>query len=229
MNSSIRCWAEDDRPREKLILKGAHTLSDAEILAILIGSGTRKLSAVDLARMMLSSADNDLNALAGMNEERLSDFPGIGSAKSSVLLAAFELSKRRQFSNGEKLRVIQSSKDAFNEVRIHFQDMSHEEFHVLFLSRSNQVLKHEVISKGGLNNTIADGKIIFRKALERKASALILIHNHPSGRLIPSDADKRLTKKLSEFSKLIDLQILDHLIVSADTYFSFADEGLMQH
>lgn len=229
MNSPIRYWAEDDRPREKLILKGAHVLSDAELLAILIGSGTRKMSAVDLARNMLSAVDNDLDQLATFKEDQLLEFSGIGSAKSSTLLAAFELSKRRNFSAGEKKQVIRSAQDVFQLIRIHFQDLSHEEFHVLYLDRANQVVKHEQISKGGLNNTIADGKIIFRKALERKASALILIHNHPSGRLLPSDADKRLTKNLIEFGKLIDLQILDHLIVSADKYFSFADEGLMHH
>lgn len=225
--SSIKYWAEEDRPREKLIFKGSHTLTDSELLAILIGSGTRKHSALDLSRVVISKCENDIGKLNKMTIRDLMDISGIGEAKASKLMASFELMKRVQFKPIKDSNVIRSSKDAFDQVRLHFLDLGHEEFYVLFLNRANQILSKAMISKGGLSGTIADGKVIFKKALEVQASALVLSHNHPSGQLKPSEQDKRLTRQLTEFGKMIDLQILDHLIVSQDNYFSFADEGMM--
>lgn len=227
MTDSIRYWAEEDRPREKLILKGSHTLTNSELIAILIGTGTRRKSAVDLSRELLNICENELTKLKGLNVKEITGIPGIGEAKAAKLIATFELMKRVQFQSVSDKKVIRSSADAFQLTRLDFYELGHEEFHVAFFDRANQLLAVEMISKGGLSGTIADGKIIFKKALEHKASGLILYHNHPSGQLRPSEADRRLTRQLTEFAKLIDLQILDHLIVSEDNYFSFADEGML--
>ncbi len=225
--TSIKNWAEEDRPREKLILRGSHTLTDSELLAILIGSGTRKQTALDLSREIILKCESDITQLSKMEIRDLIQISGIGEAKASKLMASFELMKRVQYKPSKERSTIRSSKDAFEQVQFHFLDLGHEEFYVIFLNRGNQVISKELISKGGLSGTIADGKVIFKKALELRASALILTHNHPSGQLRPSEQDKRLTRQLTDFGKLIDLQILDHLIVSQDNYFSFADEGMM--
>lgn len=227
MTDSIRYWAEEDRPREKLILKGSHTLTNSELIAILIGTGTRRKSAVDLSRELLNICENELTKLKGLNVKEITGIHGIGAAKAAKLIATFELMKRVQFQSVSDKKVIRSSADAFLLTRMDFYELGHEEFHVAFFDRANQLIAVEMISKGGLSGTIADGKIIFKKALEHKASGLILYHNHPSGQLRPSEADRRLTRQLTEFAKLIDLQILDHLIVSEDNYFSFADEGIL--
>lgn len=226
MNSSIKCWAEDDRPREKLLLKGKSILSDAELLAIIIGSGTRKYSALDLAKQILSDAENDLNLLSRKSVQDLMNYRGIGEAKAVSLVASLELTRRKKAL--KQRPVIRSSRDAYLSIRSVYEDLEHEEFHVIYLSRNNSVLGVELISKGGMSGTVADGKIIFRKALEFKSSAMILSHNHPSGSNKPSNADRTLTRSLVDFSRLIDLQILDHIIVAGNNYFSFADEGLIK-
>lgn len=228
MKTSIRFWAEEDRPREKLLHKGRHVLTDTELIAILIGTGTRNKSALDLARDLLASCDHDLKQLHKMRVSQLESTSGIGKAKAAKLSAVFELMDRVELRPERKISTIRSSKDAFELVRKDFFQLGHEEFYVCFMDRANNVLRLEMISKGGLSGTVADGKIIFKRALELQCCAIILFHNHPSGQLNPSEADRRLTKQLCDFGKLIDLQILDHLIVAEDNYFSFADEGLMR-
>ena len=227
MNSTIKSWAEDDRPREKMILKGRSVLSDAELLAIIIGSGTRKLSAVELAQQILHDVGNDFNGLAKRSIKDLMKYKGVGEAKAISISATLEIARRKGTLEKNLNPVIRSSKDCFNQLKSIFEDLQHEEFYVLCLNRANSVIAIEQISKGGISGTVADGKIIFKKALENNASALILAHNHPSGQLKPSEADKRLTKHMSEFGKMIDLQILDHLILAENNYYSFADEGEM--
>ena len=224
---SIKKLSKDDRPREKLLDKGRLSLSNAEIIAILIGSGTREKSAVQLCQEILKSVDNDLNRLAKLSIHDLMKFKGIGEAKAIAISAALELGRRRKTEEKKEVVSIRSSKDVYNQVRYLFEDLEHEEFHVLLLSRSNKIKSIELISKGGLSGTVADGKLIFKRALEQTASAIILCHNHPSGNLNPSEADKRLTKNLTDFGKYIDLPVLDHLIITDTAFFSFADEGLM--
>lgn len=224
---SIKHLAKDDRPREKLLEKGRSSLSNAEIIAILVGSGTREKSAVQLCQEILSSVNNDLNRLARLSIHDLMKFKGIGEAKAISIAAALELGRRRKLESDIEDVFVRSSRDVFNFMNHIFEDLDHEEFHILVLSRSNKIKSTELISKGGLSGTVADGKLIFKKALEQTASAIILCHNHPSGNLKPSVADMDLTKKLSDFGKYIDLPVLDHLIITDTSFFSFADEGLL--
>lgn len=226
-NRSIKTWAEDDRPREKMLLKGKNALSDAELIAILLGSGTPARSALDLAQELLLNSENNLYLFGKMNINELKKIKGIGTAKAITISAAIELGRRRQaITDRERIKVT-SSQMAFSLLKCDFQDLIHEEFHVLYLNRGNYVVQKKQISVGGTVSTIADGKIIFKTALELNASAIILAHNHPSGRLNPSEQDRRLTKKLKEFGKLIEIDVLDHLIISDNGFYSFADEGMM--
>lgn len=224
---SIKDLARDDRPREKMLDKGREALSDAELLAILIGSGTPETSAISLCQEILKTVDNDLNKLALLTIKDLMKFKGIGEAKAITIVAALEMGRRRKAEKFDKKAVIKSAADAYEHVKHLFEDKDHEEFYVLVLNRANQVKSIELISKGGISGTVADGKIIYRKALEHSASAIILCHNHPSGNLSPSQSDIELTKKLRSFGQYIDLQVLDHLIVTNAGYFSFADQGLI--
>ncbi|MGB0882753.1 MAG: RadC family protein [Vicingaceae bacterium] len=226
-NLTIKTWAEADRPREKLALKGKNTLSDAELIAILIGSGNKKDSAVELSKKILVSINNDLNKLGKLTIKDLTQFNGIGEAKAISIIAALELGRRRKDTEVEKRPVIASSKDAYNVIAAVLSDLPHEEFWVIYLNRKNEVLKKEIISKGGVTGTIADSKIIFKSAIEQLASAIVLCHNHPSGSLKPSPADISLTKKIKETGTLLDTPVLDHLIIGEKAYFSFADENLM--
>lgn len=223
----ILSWAEEDRPREKLMLKGRAALSDAELIAILIGSGTRDLSAVDLSKIILQSTANNLNELARLTVKDLSKFKGIGEAKAISIVAALELGRRRKEQDRPQRTRITSSRDAYEEIKPHLLDKPHEEFWILLLNRANEVIRPVQISSGGVSGTVADPKLIFKKALEQLASALILVHNHPSGNLNPSQADKDLTRKLKDAGRLLDIPILDHLIFTDRTYLSFADEGLL--
>lgn len=224
---SIKQLSKDDRPREKLLEKGRNSLSNAEILAILIGSGSREKSALMLCQEILNSIDNDLNRLARLTVHDLMKFKGIGEAKAITIAGALELGRRRKIESNKAETFIRSSNDVHEYVKHLFEDLDHEEFHIVILSRSNKVKSLELISKGGISGTVADGKLIFKKALEQTASAIILCHNHPSGNLQPSTSDIDLTKKLSEFGKFIDLSVLDHLIVTDKSFFSFADEGML--
>ena len=225
---SIKNWSEDDKPREKLRDKGRNSLSNAELVAILIGSGSKSLSAVDLAKQILNSADNNLNELGKVSiDELIKNFHGIGEAKAITIIAALELGRRRQMSSIKDRPEIRSSRDAFDVIAPMIMDLQHEEFWVLMLNRGNQVLKRVQVSLGGVSGTVVDAKIIFKKALEIPASAIILCHNHPSGNLRPSQADIEITNKVKKGGELIDINVLDHLIVSERGYFSFADEGML--
>jgi DNA repair protein RadC len=225
--NGILSWAEEDRPREKLLLKGRAALSDAELLAILIGSGTSRLSAVDVCKLILQSAGHDLNELARFTVSELQKHKGIGQAKAISIVAALELGRRRKEAPRQEKPKIGSSADAFEQLRGDFMDLPHEEFRLLLLNRANQVMKKIQLSSGGVAGTVADPKLIFKHALDQLASGIILAHNHPSGNLKPSEADIRLTRKLKEAGSLLDLPILDHLICADDRYYSFADEGLL--
>jgi len=224
---SIKAWAEEDRPREKLNAQGRRALSDAELIAILIGSGSRNESAVELSKRILHHYDNDLNKLGRTSIIELSKFKGIGEAKAISIIAALELGRRRGDAESKPPEVIVGSKSAYQLLRRHLVDLPHEEFWLLLLSRSNKLISKELISKGGLSGTLADPKIIFHIALQHQASSVILAHNHPSNNLKPSQQDIELTKKLHQAGKILDIGVLDHLIITDDGYLSFADEGLL--
>lgn len=224
---SIKAWAEEDRPREKLSMQGRRALTDAELIAILIGSGSRTETAVELSKRILHHYDNDLNKLAKASIQELSNFRGIGEAKAISIIAALEIGRRRDDTEIKAVESIVSSKDAYNLMRRHLVDLNHEEFWIILLGRSSKVLGKELISKGGLSGTVADPKVIFHIALQHQASGIILIHNHPSGNLKPSQLDISLTKRLSEAGRMLDIQILDHLIIGDTGYYSFGDESLL--
>ncbi len=224
---SIKSWAEEDRPREKLALKGKSALSEAELIAILIGSGTASMSAVDVAKGILNSSENDLNRLAKLTVKDLTKFKGIGEAKAISIVAALELGRRRKETETIKKPKIRSSKDAYDLMKPDLLDLSHEEFWCLLLNRSNIVIKKQLISSGGVSGTVADPIIIYKAALEELASGIILIHNHPSGNIKPSQADINLTKKMKTAAKALDISLYDHLIFTEQGFFSFADENLL--
>ncbi|MES2545125.1 MAG: DNA repair protein RadC [Bacteroidota bacterium] len=223
----ITNWSEDDKPREKLMLKGKSVLSDAELIAILIGSGSRNESAVELSKRILSSVDNNLNALGKLSIQQLVTFKGIGEAKAISIIAAMELGRRRRGEEALELQKITSSKSIFELMQPIIGELSHEEFWVLYLNNSNKVISKSQLSKGGITGTIVDVRLVFKMALEMGATSIILCHNHPSGNLKASDADKQITKKLKTAGQSLDIQILDHLIVTENSYFSFADGGIL--
>ncbi len=224
---SIKQWSEEDRPREKLLLKGKSTLSDAELIAILIGSGTKTLSAVELAKQVLSSSQHNLNELAKLSVKDLLQFKGIGTAKAISIVSALELGRRRKGTDGIKNPKINSSQDVYEVFKSDLLDQPHEEFWLLLLKRNNEIIRKVQISKGGVSGTVVDPKIIFKYALDQLASSIILIHNHPSGNKKPSHADLILTKKLKQAGELLEIPILDHIIFCNDSYFSFADESVL--
>ena len=226
-NLTIKSWAEEDRPREKLLLKGKSILSDAELIAIVIGSGTPSLSAVEVAKQILSKVGNDLGALARLTVKDLTQFKGIGEAKAINIIAALELGRRNIGNEKISKPKITSSSDVYQMMKPHLHDLSHEEFWVLILNRGNQVIKKQQISSGGVSGTVADPKIIFRSALGELASAIILVHNHPSGNLSPSGQDVELTKKMKRAGEALEIVVLDHVIFSDDGFYSFADEGIL--
>ena len=223
----IKSWAEEDRPREKLLLKGKAALSDAELIGILIGSGTPKLTAVDVAKLILTAVNNDLNELAKLTVNDLKKHKGIGEAKAIAIVSALELGRRRKETAAAIKTKITCSTDIYNYIKPQLLDLPHEEFWIILLNRANVVMKKMPVSSGGVAGTVADPKIIFKHALESLASAIILVHNHPSGNLKPSTADISLTKKMKEAGALLDLPILDHIIFTEHQYYSFADEGLL--
>ena len=226
-NLTIKNWAEEDRPREKLMLKGKAALSDAELIAILIGSGNRELSAVELSKYILSQFQNDLNLLAKLSVADLQKFKGIGEAKAIAIISALELGRRRKEAHVPIKIKINSALDIYELMKPNLLDLQHEEFWVVLLNRSNIVMKKTSISSGGVSGTVADPKIIFRAALEQLASSIIMIHNHPSGNTRPSDADISLTWKMKDAGKIMEIPVLDHIIFTNNGYFSFADEGKM--
>ncbi len=224
---TIKLWAEDDRPREKLMLKGKGTLSDAELLAILIGSGNSKETAVDLCKRILQQSNNNLTSLARNSINDLMQFKGIGEAKAITIVAALELGRRLESSSEEDREVVKCSKDAYKILKSNLTDLPHEEFWVLYLNRANKVIEKRFISKGGVSGTVADFKIIFKRGLELLASSIVLAHNHPSGNLTPSEEDRKLTKRFNEAARLLDISLADHIIITDSNYFSFRDDGLL--
>lgn len=226
-NFTIKSWALDDRPREKLLAKGKNALSDAELIAILIGSGSKKESAVALSKRILKSVEGNLNELSKLSVEKLCSFNGIGEAKAISIITALELSKRKQLEAIIIKPKIGSSKDVFQLMQPFIGDLPHEEFWVIYLNNSNKVLAKNQISKGGLTSTVVDVRLLLKKALELSSLGVIVCHNHPSGKLQPSEADKQLTQKLKNAATTLDIKLLDHLIITEKEYFSFADEGIL--
>lgn len=224
---SIKEWAVEDRPREKLLAKGTRSLSDAELLAILIGSGNTKESAVELSRRILKSANNDLSELSKKDAPSLLKFNGIGEAKAVNIMAALELGRRRKESSASARVTITQSRDAADYFRPLLEDLPHEEFWILLLNRSNTVIDKFMVSQGGISGTVIDVKIILKTALEKLTSSMILCHNHPSGNLMASAADKKVTQKIKEAAELMEISVLDHVIIAHDQYLSFADEGML--
>lgn len=224
---SIKQWAEDDRPREKLMLKGKTALSDAELIAILIGSGNREESAVELSKRILQASGNNLNQLGKSSVKQLMKFKGIGEAKAISIVAALELGRRRRGEEALKRKKITSSDSVYEVLQPIIGDLDHEEFWILYLNNSNKILHKSQLSKGGITGTIVDIRLAFKSALEIGATAIILAHNHPSGTLQPSMADKQLTQKLKIAGESLDIKVLDHVIVTQKSYFSFANEGLL--
>ena len=222
----ITNWSEDDKPREKLMLKGKSVLSDAELIAILIGSGSRNESAVDLSKRILASVDTNLNALGKLSISQLIAFKGIGEAKAISIIAALELGRRRRSEDALELKKVTSSKVIFEIMQPIIGELPHEEFWIIYLNNSNKIISNSQLSKGGITGTLVDVRIVFKTALEMGATALILCHNHPSGTLVPSDADKQITRKLKLAGESLEIKVLDHLIVTEASYFSFADEGI---
>lgn len=227
MSLKITDWAVEDRPREKLYRKGTSSLSDAELLAILIGSGTRDRSAVDLGRELLSMVSNNLNSLAKLSISDLTKINGIGNARAVTIAAALELGRRRKLAEIPEVPQIKCSKDVFDLMSPHLSDLQHEEFWILFLNRSNKVINRMKLSQGGISGTVTDVRMVLKKAIEYLASGIIVCHNHPSGNLNPSESDSRITQKIKEAGNLMDIQLLDHLIISDKDYYSFADNGLL--
>ena len=224
---TIKYWALDDRPREKLISKGKTALSNAELIAILIGSGNREESAVGLSKRILKSTNSNLNELAKLSVEKLTEFKGIGEAKAVSIITALELGKRTQLAVALEKPKITCSKHVSNIMQHIIGNLEHEEFWVLFLNNSNKVVAKSQISKGGLTATIVDIRLVFKRALELASVGIIVCHNHPSGKLQPSNADKNLTQKIKEAGITLDIKLLDHLIITEKAYFSFADEGIL--
>jgi DNA repair protein RadC len=223
---SIKSWAEDDRPREKLLNKGSAALSDAELIAILIGSGNRQMSAVELSQLILREAGNNLAELSKKSLHDLMHYNGIGEAKAISIVAALELGRRRKAEAKTTRPKITNSRNAYDELT-HLVDLNHEEFWVLLLNRANEVIDRLQVSSGGVSGTVADARLIFKPAIQRLASGIVLAHNHPSGNLKPSQNDVNLTRKLKTGGELLDISIVDHLIVTDAGYYSFADEGML--
>jgi DNA repair protein RadC len=226
-SNSIKYWAEDDRPREKLMQKGRRSLSDAELIAILLSTGNKEKSAVDLAKNVLATTGNNLNELGRLSVKDFTKLKGIGTAKAITIIAALELGRRRKEAHKKDHTTLLTSKDCYLFLEPFLTDLSHEEFWVVLLNRSNKVISYKRISEGGVSGTIVDFKIILKYAIENLASGIVLGHNHPSGNVLPSMADKTLTHKLKETCRLLDIDINDHIILGEKAYYSFSDEGVL--
>ncbi|MEN3322819.1 DNA repair protein RadC [Mariniflexile soesokkakense] len=224
---SIKNWSQDDQPREKLLYKGKATLSDAELVAILIGSGNRGESAVGLCKRILASVENNLSELGKLSIKQLMEFKGIGEAKAITIAAALELGRRRRGEEALEKKKITSSKSVFELMQPVIGELQHEEFWIVYLNNSNKVIQKNQLSKGGITGTLVDVRLVLKNALEVGATGLVLAHNHPSGTLKPSEADKQITTKLKMAAESLDIKVLDHLIITENAYFSFADEGIL--
>jgi DNA repair protein RadC len=227
ISNSIKNWAPEDRPREKLLMKGKSALSDAELIAILLGSGNFKESALDLAKRILKDVENDLIQLGSVSVERLMKYQGVGKAKAVSIAAAIDLGRRYRESAVKRTNSIQSSKDVFEYMQSVIGALPHEEFWAIYLNVKNQIITRVQIGEGGTTQTIVDPKKVFRLALDHNAVNVIVCHNHPSGGIVPSNSDISLTHKLRQGAQILDLNLLDHIIVGTDKYFSFADEGII--
>jgi len=226
-STSIKSWSADDKPRDKLLGKGAASLSNSELIAILINNGSRDKNAVDLAKEILKLGSDNLNELGKLTLKEFQRVKGIGQAKAITIAAALELGRRRQAASTLDKHVVQSSKDIAQYLKAMLKDLTYEVFAVLFLNRANKINHFEIISRGGITGTVADPRIILKRALEEDATSIVLSHNHPSGSLKPSRADEELTKKIREAARYFDIKVIDHIIVSEEGYYSFADDGLM--
>ncbi len=226
-NQPINQWALEDRPREKLNQKGPKSLSNSELIAILIGSGNRKQSAVDLAKDILHQAGNDFGTLGRYSIKDLIKFPGIGEAKAITIAAALEIGRRRLIARADDKVIVRTSKDTFEAIKGYFFDLNHEEFWVFLLNRANKITHHHQLSIGGMAGTVVDIKLIFKYAVDHLASSIIVAHNHPSGQLRPSELDKKITKKIREAGKIMDVHLIDHLIIADNGFYSFADQGML--
>jgi DNA repair protein RadC len=226
-STSIKNWASDDRPREKMLKKGAEALSNSELVAILINNGSKNKSAVELAKDILKLGSDNLNELGKLSLKDFQKIKGIGEAKAITIAAALELGRRRQAASTLDKPVVQSSKDIAQYLKAILKDFTYEVFAVLFLNRANKVNHFEIISRGGITGTVADPRIILKKALDEEATSIVLSHNHPSGSLKPSRADEELTQKIKEAAKYFDIKVIDHIIVSEEGYYSFADDGIL--
>lgn len=224
---SIKNWKEDDRPREKLSQKGREVLTDAELIAILIGSGNREESAVGLSKRILSAANNNLNELGKFSIKQLTQFKGVGDAKAITIAAALELGRRRRVEEALERVKVTNSKSVFELMQPVIGELPHEEFWIIYLNNSHKVIQYTQLSKGGITGTLVDVRLAMKQALELGATAIVLVHNHPSGALYPSEADKQLTEKLKVASESLDIKVLDHLIITEETYFSFADHRIL--
>jgi DNA repair protein RadC len=224
-STSIKNWAEDDQPYKKTIRLGISSLSNVELIAILLRSGTRELTAMDVARMLMNKAENNLPLLSKMSLQEMKTIIGIGESKAILIAAAMELGRRRGVGLKINKTIIRSSKDIADYLKSYFQDLNYEIFAIVLLNRANAVIHFEIISKGGITGTVADPRIIMKKAIEHEATGMIVCHNHPSGNLQPSRADESITQRIAEAANLLDIKLLDHLIVSDEGYYSFADEG----
>jgi DNA repair protein RadC len=227
MSLKITEWALADRPREKLLEKGSSSLSDAELLAILISSGTKDKSAVDVGRELLLKVNNNLNSLGKLTIPELKSLDGIGTARAVTIAAALELGRRRKLTETPEIVQIRSSKDVSDIFQPLLADLPHEEFWILFLNRSNRIINRMKLSQGGISGTVTDVRMVMKKAIEYLSSGIIVCHNHPSGNLNPSESDTNITRKIKEAGNLMDIQLLDHLIITEKDYFSFADNGLI--
>ena len=224
---NIKSWAEGDRPREKLLLNGRHTLSDAELLAILIRTGIKNNSAVELSKQILHYCNNNLSELSRLNAKELARFKGMGTVKAVTIVAALELGRRRREEEALKKEVITSSNDIVELIQPQLSDLIHEEFWLILLNRANHIITKICISKGGISGTVVDPRLVFKAAIEHHASGIILCHNHPSGNTKPSNEDLQLTKKLRDAGKNLDINVLDHIIIAGTSFYSFADEGVI--
>lgn len=226
-NLTIKKWALEDRPREKLLIKGKNNLSNAELIAILLGSGTRSQSALDLARKVLQDSSNSLNELAQLGVKDLKQFKGIGEAKAVAIVSALELGRRRKPDDRRLKPRLMTSNETYDFMKAELQDLKHEEFWVVLLRRNHEVINKYRVSSGGVSGTLVDPKLIFKRAVDELAAAVILIHNHPSGNKRPSESDVRLTRKIQSAGKLLDVSVIDHLIFANEGFYSFSDEKMM--
>ncbi len=224
---TIKHWSVDDRPREKLVIKGKIALSDAELVAILIGSGNREESAVELSKRILNTINNNLNELGKLSVEDLVKFKGIGEAKAISIITALELGRRRNLEEALEKPKITGSRSVFEVMQPILGELQHEEFWILYLNNANKIKLKFQMSKGGITGTLVDSRLVFKRALEISATGIILSHNHPSGSIKPSSSDISLTKKLKKGGELLDINVLDHVIITEKDYFSFADNSMM--